>query len=93
MRLLLLATMASAIAANTTYAHSHVPSNEAVIQPHLKDTIIFDTLQLIYRNINLMSDFELKKWRESYIYKNRVQPSSQNEQILLYIEERLKVVK
>lgn len=92
MRLLLLAAMASAIGATTTHAHENVvPLNTICISSG--DTLSADSLQKLYQHIDLLSVFDLKKWRESYIYKNRTQPSNQNKQILVYIEERLKVVK
>lgn len=92
MRLLLLAAIASVIGATTTHAHENVvPLNTVCISSG--DTLSADSLQKLYQHIGLLSVFDLKKWRESYIYKNRTQPSDQNKQILVYIEERLKVVK
>lgn len=92
MRLLLLAAMAMAIGATTTHAHENaVPLNTICISSG--DTISADSLQKLYRHIDLLSVFDLNKWRESYIYKNRTQPSDLNKQILAYIEERLKVIK
>ncbi|WP_343632027.1 hypothetical protein [Fluviicola sp.] len=92
MRLLLLAAIASSIGATTTHAHENgVPLN-SVCQVS-GDTLSSDSLQKLYQHIDLLSVFDLKKWRESYIYKNRTQPSDQNKQILIYIEERLKVIK
>lgn len=92
MRLLLLAAIASAIGATTTHAHETVVPLNSVCKLS-GDTLSVDSLQKLYRHIDLLSVFDLKKWRESYIYKNRIQPSDQNKQILVYIEERLKVVK
>ncbi len=92
MRLLLLAAIASVIGATTTYAHVNDASLNSVYQI-IPDSLSADSMQMIYQEIDLLSIFELKKWRESYIYKNRTQPSAQNKQILMYIEERLKVVK
>lgn len=92
MRLLLLAAMASVIGATTVYAHTNVAYVKSVYQPPA-DTLATDSLQKLYRQIDLLSPFELKKWRESYVYKNRTQPSYQNKQILIYIEERQKVAK
>lgn len=92
MRLLLLAAIASAIGATTTHAHETVVPLNSVCKLS-GDTLSVDSLQKLYRHIDLLSVFDLKKWRESYIYKNRTQPSDQNKQILVYIEERLKVVK
>jgi len=92
MRLLLLATIASVIGATTTYAHVNDVRARSVYQA-TSDSLASDSLQKLYQQIDLLSIFELKKWRESYIYKNRTQPSVQNKQILMYIEERIKVVK
>lgn len=92
MRLLLLAAIASVIGATTTYAHENHVSLKSVCQTS-DDTLSSDSLQKLYQHIDLLSVFDLKKWRESYIYKNRTQPSQQNRQILIYIEERLKVIK
>lgn len=92
MRLLLLAAIASVIGATTSYAHTSDVHIRSVCQPPA-DSLSPDSLQKLYQHIDLLSVFDLKKWRESYIYKNRTQPSYQNKQILIYIEERLKVVK
>ncbi|WP_430406687.1 hypothetical protein [Fluviicola sp.] len=92
MRLLLLAAIASVIGATTTYAHTTDVRTQSVYQA-TSDSLSSDSLQKLYQQIDLLSIFELKKWRESYIYKNRTQPSVQNKQILIYIEERIKVVK
>ena len=92
MRLLLLASIASVIGATTLHAHETGVPLKSVYQLS-GDTLSSDSLQKLYQHIDLLSVFDLKKWRESYIYKNRTQPSNQNKQILIYIEERLKVVK
>jgi hypothetical protein len=92
MRLLLLAAIASVIGATTSYAHTTNVRTQSVHQT-TADSLSPDSLQKLYQQIDLLSIFELKKWRESYIYKNRTQPSVQNKQILIYIEERIKVVK
>lgn len=92
MRLLLLAAIASVIGATTTYAHVNDVRTQSVYQA-TSNSLSSDSLQKLYQQIDLLSIFELKKWRESYIYKNRTQPSVQNKQILMYIEERIKVVK
>lgn len=92
MRLLLLAAIATAIGATTAHAHENVVPLNTVCKSS-GDTLSADSLQKLYRHIDLLSVFDLKKWRESYIYKNRTQPSDLNKQILVYIEERLKVVK
>lgn len=92
MKLLIVAT-ASAIATLTASAH---PKTQNAVMLHsvcLEDSLSSDSLQKLYQRIDSFSIFELKKWRESYIYKNRTQPSYQNKQILLYIEERMKLVK
>lgn len=92
MRLLLLAAIATTIGATTMHAHETVVPLNSVCKLS-GDTLSVDSLQKLYRHIDLLSVFDLKKWRESYIYKNRTQPSDLNKQILVYIEERLKVVK
>lgn len=93
MRLLLLATLASAFVATTTCAHANYVHHTPVYRLMPSDTISADSLQKLYQRIDLLSVFDLKKMRESYIYKNRTQPSNQNKQILLYVEERLKLAK
>lgn len=92
MRLLLLAAIASVIGATTTYAHATNVPTQSVYQA-TADSLSPDSLRIYYQAIDQLSVFDLKKWRESYIYKNRTQPSVQNKQILMYIEERIKVVK
>lgn len=92
MRLLLLAAIASVIGAAASHAcENRMPLKTIYLSSG--DTLSSDSLQKLYRHIDLLSVFELKKWRESYIYKNRTQPSLQNREILVYIEERLKVAK
>lgn len=93
MRLLLLAALATAFGATTTYAHARCahPTSVYLLMP--ADTLSVDSLQKLYQRIDLLSVFDLRKMRESYIYKNRTQPSNQNKQILLYVEERLKLTK
>lgn len=93
MRLLLLAAIATAFGATTAYAHTGFAHHTPVYRLRPADTISADSLQKFYQRIDLLTVFELKKMRESYIYKNRTQPSNQNKQILLYVEERLKLAK
>lgn len=90
MRLLLLASIASAIGAATTYSHAAAVHHTPVYRIGMSDTLSPDSLQLLYRQIDQLSVFDLKKVRESYIYRNRTQPSDQNKRILLYVEERIK---
>nr|WP_294859665.1 hypothetical protein [uncultured Fluviicola sp.] len=92
MRLLLLATIASVIGATTTYAHTTDVFTRSTCLA-TADSLSPNSLQKRYEQIDLLSIFELKKWRESYIYKYRTQPSVQNKQILIYIEGRIKGVK
>ncbi len=92
MRLLLLAAIASVIGATTVYAHTDDACSQSDYQL-TTDSISSDSLQKLYQHIDSLTYFDLKKWRESFIYKNRTQPSYQNKQILIYIEERLKAVK
>lgn len=91
MRLLLLAAIASVIGATTLYAHTDAYVQSVCQSP--ADSISSDSLQKLYQHIDSLSYFDLKKWRESFIYRNRTQPSYQNKQILIYIEERQKAVK
>ncbi|MNU71615.1 hypothetical protein D3C71_610480 [compost metagenome] len=93
MRLLLLAALASAFVATTACAHREYVQHRPVYRSMPFDTLSSDSLQKLYQRIDLLSVFDLKKMRESYIYKNRTQPSNQNKQILLYVEERLKLAK
>ena len=93
MRLLLLATLASAFVATATYAHTRYVHHTPVYRLTSSDTLSADSLQKLYQRIDLLSVFELNKMRESYIYRNRTQPSDQNKRILLYVEERLKLAK
>lgn len=90
MRLLLLASIASAIGATATYAHAETVHMTPVYRFSLTDTLSPDSLQMLYRHIDQLSVFDLRKVRESYIYQNRTRPSDQNKQILLYVEERIK---
>lgn len=93
MRLLLLVAMTSVIGATSACAYPQLEFHrkKAVIAP--PDTLSADSLQSLYNRIDMLSVRDLNKWRESYIYKNRTQPCSQNKQILLYIEDRLKLQK
>lgn len=91
MRLLLLAAIASSIGATTTYAHGNVVPMNSVCRK-FGETLSSDSPQKPYQHIDLLSVFDLKKWRESWIYRNRTQSSDQNKQVLTHIEERLKVV-
>lgn len=52
-----------------------------------------DSIQRIFAHIDELSFFELKKVRESYIYKNRTAPSEDNQRILLYVEEKYQALK
>jgi hypothetical protein len=93
MRLLLLVTMTAVVVTTTaSYAHENDAYMSSVYQTPT-DSLSNDSLQMLYQHIDLLTVFDLQKWRESFIYKNRTQPSYQNKQILIYIEERLKVVK
>jgi hypothetical protein len=85
--------MALIIGMTTAYAHTGVVHGTLVCRVSLPDTLSSDSLQMFYRQIDRLSVFDLKKVRESYIYKNRTQPSDQNKRILLYVEERLKIAK
>lgn len=93
MRLLLLASMAWAVGATTTYAHAGAAYRTPVYRVSYPDSLSPDSLQMLYRQIDMLSVFDLQKVRESYVYKNRTQPSNQNRQILLYVEERLKLAR
>lgn len=93
MRLLLLAALATAFGATTAYAHTRCVHPTSVCRLLPADTLSADSLQKLYQHIDMLSVFDLKKMRESYIYRNRTQPSNQNKQILLYVEERLKLAK
>ncbi|AEA42114.1 hypothetical protein [Fluviicola taffensis] len=95
MRLLLLATITAVIGATTTYACSYRTTQHSLYEQQIpSDTLtVEDSLRLIYEQIDLLSYFDLKKMRESFIYRNRTQPSYLNKQVLIYIEERLKITK
>lgn len=93
MRLLLLVAVTSVIGTSTVCARSQMENHQQFVFVEPSDTLSADSLQTLYSKIDQLSVFELPKWRESYIYKNRIQPCNQNKQILLYIEERMKVVK
>jgi hypothetical protein len=92
MRLLLLASIASVIGATTARAHVNDAPLKHVCQVN-GDTLSADSLKIYYWSIDQLSVFDLKKWHESFVYRNRIQPSYRNTQILMYIEERLKAVK
>lgn len=51
-----------------------------------------DSLALYYKQIDQLSVFDLKKYRESYVYKCRIEPTDKNRAILAYIEKRMLVV-
>lgn len=92
MRLLLLAAIASVIGATTMHAQS--PALFRITYYQLSgDSLSPDSLQMVYKQIDRLSILDLKKWHESFVYKSRIKPSSQNKDILVYIEERQKVVK
>lgn len=48
-----------------------------------------DSLTVVFQEIDNMSVFELKKQREAYVYKCRLEPSDRNKAILAYIEKRM----
>lgn len=52
-------------------------------------TEVPDSLTNMYKTIDQLSEFDLPKWRESYIYKCRKEPSEYNKAILAYIEKRM----
>lgn len=54
------------------------------------DTLSQDELQFFYSELDKMSTFDLKKYRESFIYRRRMNPCVQNREVVLYIEEKLK---
>jgi hypothetical protein len=93
MRLLLLVSIATTI--GTAGVHARTPNlpNRHMNSIYSGDSLSVDSIQSLYQRIDTLSIFELKKWRESYIYKNRTEPSDQNKEILLYIEERMKTVR
>lgn len=93
MRLLLLVSIATTIGTSGAYARTHCLHDRHVQFIYSGDSLSADSIQKLYQRIDALSIFELKKWRESYIYKNRTEPSDQNKEILLYIEERMKPVK
>ena len=50
-----------------------------------------DSLVKLYHFIDDASVFDLTKLQESYRYKSRLEPSTQNKEILLYIDEKLRL--
>lgn len=54
------------------------------------DTLSQEELRFFYSELDKMSSFDLKKYRESFIYRRRVNPCAQNREVVLYIEEKLK---
>jgi hypothetical protein len=54
---------------------------------------ISDSTLLIFNQIDQLSVFELKKYRESYVYKCRMEPCDRNRAILAYIEQRMTTLK
>lgn len=93
MRLLLLVAMTSVIGTTTVCAYPQMEFHRKMAVSGPTDTLSADSLQSLYNRIDMLSVRDLNKWRESYIYKNRTQPCYQNKQILLYIEDRLKLAK
>lgn len=49
-----------------------------------------DSLQVLYSKIDAMDRGYLIKMQEHFRYRNRIEPSLQNEQLLLYVEEKLR---
>lgn len=52
-----------------------------------------DSLNLAKQLIDKMSDSEIVKQRERFIYLNRTQPSRINKEVLIYTEEKFKNLK
>lgn len=90
MKLLLLVSIVLTIGTVRAHAHTHELPDNYSLSYYSGDSLSADSVQQLYTRIDALSIFELKKWRESYIYKNRTAPSNQNKEILLYIEERMK---
>jgi hypothetical protein len=62
-------------------------------RPAIAEQELSDSLAPVYRQIDQMDLFGLKKQRESYVYKCRKEPSDANRAILAYIEKRMQEVK
>lgn len=54
------------------------------------DTLNSQELAFFKDTLARMSFSDLKKYRESYIYRRRMNPCAQNIELVLFIEEKLK---
>lgn len=68
----------------TTLSYSQVTPNPQTFE---------DSLNLAKQMIDQMSDFEIIKQRERFVYLNRTQPSRINKEVLIYIEDKFKKIK
>jgi hypothetical protein len=68
-------------------AHAQAPAEITIQQESA------DSLTRFFRQIDQLSVFELKKYRESYVYKCRTEPCDRNRAILVYIEKRMETLK
>lgn len=51
-----------------------------------------DSLKILYSQIDKMHRPHLMKLKEHFTYRNKIEPSLQNKQLLLYVEEKLLTV-
>lgn len=51
-----------------------------------------DSLQVLHAKLDEMSRSQLMKMKEHFTYRNRIEPSEQNRNLLLYVNQRLEAI-
>lgn len=69
---------------------SHLSAQEKTVS---STSLTEDSIKKLRFIIAFSSLYELNKMRESYIYKYRIDPTEQNKELLLYIEENIRIKK
>lgn len=52
-----------------------------------------DSLKVLYAQIDELGESDLTRVQEHLRYRTRIEPSEQNSKLLLYVDERLKLVR
>lgn len=52
-----------------------------------------DSLATLYAQIDELGESDLKRVQEHFRYRLRMEPSEQNKELLLYVDERLRLLK
>lgn len=84
---LLTITVLSAI---SVFSHCNTLAQE---KPDVPQHLTEDSITRLRLYIDLLSIPQLEKMKESYIYKNKISPTEQNKELLLYIEEKIRIKK